>query len=119
MTQGAEELREAVERNAQAVMSGNFAQLMADITPEALAQMMQMAPQGGGGMNFSQMPNISGYEVKDMGPEEDGHVYHVTFTSDAGRATLSSTWKQVLGQWKITAAGVVSIEPAAGNDQAS
>lgn len=118
MTQGTEELREAVERNAQAVVAGNFAQLMADITPEALAQMMQMAPQGGGGMNFAQLPNITGYEVQDMGPEGDGHVYHVTFTSDAGRATLSSTWKQVLGQWKITAAGVVSVEPAAEEGQA-
>ncbi|MGE5597311.1 MAG: hypothetical protein ACM3S1_14900 [Hyphomicrobiales bacterium] len=114
MTSGPGDLREAVERNARAVMEGNFSQLMADITPEAMAQMMQMAPQGGAGMNLAQLPNITGYEIQDMGTEGDGHVYQVTFTSEMGRATLSATWKDVLGQWKITSVGVVSIEPAEG-----
>jgi len=103
-------LREVVERNAEAVMSGNFNQLMADITPEALAQMMQMAPQGGQ-VSLTQMPNITGYEITPVGPEEDSFVYHVTFTSTIGRATAAATWKQVVGQWKITAINVVSLEP--------
>ena len=37
MTSTPEDLRTVVERNAQAVKTGNFMQLMADITPEALA----------------------------------------------------------------------------------
>lgn len=115
MTDGPGDLRAAVERNAQAVMTGNFNQIMADITPEALAQIMQMAPQGGG-MSLAQMPAISGYEIEDIGPAGDGYVYNVTFISEQGRATLSSTWKEVLGQWKITGGALVSVEPEAGAD---
>ena len=109
-------LREAVERNARAVMEGNFSQLMADITPEALAQMMAMAPAGAtpGGMSLAQMPSISGYTIEDLGAEDDGHVYQVRFESPSGSATLAATWKQVVGQWKITAVRVVSIEPSQG-----
>ena len=63
--------REAAERNAQAIMSGNLSQLMADITPEVLAQVMAMGAQAGG-LSPAQMPNIEGYELKDFGPQEDG-----------------------------------------------
>ena len=111
----AEVLREAVERNARAVVEGNFSQLMADITPEALAEMMAMAPAGAGGMSFAQLPSISGYSVEDLGPAAGGgHDYQVRFEAAAGSATVAATWKEVVGQWKITAVRVVGIEPAAG-----
>ena len=105
--------REAVERNAQAVMSGNLTQIMADITPEALAQMMQMGAQAGG-LSPAQMPNIEGYEVEEMGTEGDAERFHVTFRSSAGTATLGTLWKQIMGQWKLTAVDLVSAEPAGG-----
>jgi len=104
-----EGLREVVERNAQAVMTGNFNQLMADITPEALAKVMQMAPQGAQ-PSLTQLPNITGYSIEPIGPDGDAFVYRVTFTSSAGRATAAVTWKQVLGQWKITGLEVISLE---------
>lgn len=113
MSDAPEDLRAAVERNAEALMTGNFNQIMADITPEALAQIMQAAPQAGG-MSLAQMPAISGYEIEDMGATEDGHVFNVTFVSTQGRATLSSTWKQILGQWKIAGGALVSVEPEGG-----
>ena len=104
--------REAVDRNALAVMTGNLAQIMADVTPEALAQMMQMGTQAGG-VSPAQMPNIEGYDLKDFGPQEDGgELFHVTFRSSAGTATLGATWKQLMGQWKIVAVNLVSAEPA-------
>lgn len=103
--------REAVERNAQAVMSGNLTQIMADITPEALAQMMQMGTQAGG-LSPTQMPNIEGYEVAERGAEGDAELFHVTFRSSAGTATLGTSWKQIMGQWKLTAVELVSAEPA-------
>ena len=53
-------LREAVERSANAVMTGNFMQLMSDITPEALAELMKMAP-GAGQFAITAMPAITGY----------------------------------------------------------
>src|SRR5690606_41643245 len=85
-----EGLREAVERNAQAVMTGNFNQLMADITPEALAQMMQMAPQGGP-PSMAQLPSITGYTIEPVGPDGDAFVYKVTFTSDRKSTRLNSS----------------------------
>ncbi|MFN0147702.1 MAG: hypothetical protein ACKVT1_14435 [Dehalococcoidia bacterium] len=104
-------LREVVERNAQAVMTGNFAQIMADITPEALAQMMQQMPQAGQ-MSLTSMPAISGYEIEAVGPSAEAYVYNVIFASAMGTATLVSEWKQLLGQWKISAVKLLSIDPA-------
>lgn len=109
--------REAVERNAAALAAGNLAQILMDITPEALAQVMQMATQQGvnpAGLSLTALPSVSSYEVAEAGKDADSETFHVTFTSDKGTATLSSTWKQVLGQWKIVSLGVVSLEPAAG-----
>ena len=105
--------REAVERNAQAVMSGNLAQIMADITPEALAQMMQLGAAAGG-MSPAAMPNIQGYEVTELPPDGEAQIFHVRFASSIGHATLSTAWKQIMGQWKITTVGLVSVEPADG-----
>ena len=103
--------REAAERNAQAVMTGNLAQLMGDLTPEALTQMLQLAAQSGG-MSPAAMPNIQGYELTELPSGDEGELFHVTFTSPQGQATLAATWKQVMGQWKITAIGIVSAEQA-------
>ncbi len=103
--------REAAERNAQAVMDGNLALIMGDITPEALTQMMQMAAQAGG-LSPAAMPNIEGYEISEMPPEDGGEVFHVQFRSAVGKATLSTTWKEFMGQWKIAAVSLVSADPA-------
>ncbi len=106
--------REAAERNAQAVMTGNLSQVMADITPEALAQMMALGSQAGG-LSPAQMPNIEGYELEEMGGTPDGgQLFHVTFRSSAGTATLGATWKQVMGQWKIAKVDLLSADPAPG-----
>ena len=104
---------EAMERNAQAVMSGNLAQIMADITPEALAQMMQMGAAAGG-MSPASMPNIQGYEVTELPPDGEAQVFQVRFSSSIGNATLSMSWKPIMGQWKITAVALVSVEPTDG-----
>lgn len=106
--------REAAERNAQAVMTGNLSQVMADITPEALTQMMTLGAQAGG-LSPAQMPNIEGYEIAEMGETGDGgQLFQVTFRSSVGTATLGATWKQVMGQWKIAKVELVSAEPAPG-----
>lgn len=109
--------REAAERNAQAVMSGNLSQIMADITPEALTQMMQMA-SAAGGLSPASMPNIESYSIDELPVEGEAHPFNVTFTSAIGNATLGATWKQVMGQWKITAIALVSAEAAPGSGPA-
>jgi hypothetical protein len=102
--------REATERTAQAVMTGNLAQIMADLTPEALGQMMQLGASAGS-LSPASMPNITGFEITEIGPEGDGEVFHIAFTSAAGSATLAATWRQIMGQWKIAAVSLVSAEP--------
>lgn len=120
MTAGSGSAREAVERNARAVMTGNFTQLMADITPEALTRMLAMAakvPQAqgmlmGGVPAAGQLPAITGFDVHDAGASENGDEnYHVTFTSDARTATVASTWRQIMGQWKIVDVNVIAVDP--------
>jgi hypothetical protein len=63
-----------------------------------------------GGLSPAQMPSIEGYDVEDMGAEGDTEVFHITFRSSVGTATLKASWKQVMGQWKITAVSLVSAE---------
>lgn len=92
-------------------MSGNLAQLMADITPDVMAQVMAMGAQAGG-LSPAQMPNIQGYEIEEMGMEGEAEVFQVTFRSNAGTATISATWKQLMGQWKITSVTLISAEAA-------
>ncbi len=111
MTQPAS-AREAAERNARAIMDGNLAQLMADITPDVLGQVMAMGAQAPGGLSPASMPNIQGYEITEKGSEGDAEVFEVAFRSDIGTATISASWKQVMGQWKITAVSLVSAELA-------
>lgn len=103
--------REAAERNAAAIMAGNLSQLMADITPHVMAQVMAMGAQAGG-LSPAQMPNIQGYDIKDFGPDGDVEVFHVTFRSDAGTATIAESWQQLMGQWKITSVSLISAEVA-------
>ncbi len=113
MSNGAGSARDAAERNAQAVMSGNISQVMADITPQALTQMMQMAAANGG-VSPATMPNIQSYAIEDAGATDDGgQKYRVTFTAAEGNATLTATWRQVLNAWKITA---VELESAQRTD---
>ena len=114
MTDGPGTAREAAEKNAQAVMTGNLAEIMGQLTPEALAQMMQLGGQGG--MSPAQMPSISGYDIAEAGADAQSETFHVTFHSPAGKATLSAKWKQLMGQWKIAEIGLVSAEPAEDGD---
>lgn len=90
-----------MERNAQAVMSGNFAQLMSDITPEALGKLMQMMPASGQ-VSLTSLPAITGYDITEADPDGETAVYTVTFHSERGDVTLASHWRQVVGQWKIS-----------------
>ena len=93
-------LCDVVERTANAVMAGNFMALMADITPEALGKLMQMAPNAGQ-MNLAALPQITGYNLEEL-PEVDGQpAWRVTFHAAMGTVTLGTRWKVVLGAWKV------------------
>ena len=93
-------------------MAGNLSQLMADITPEVLMQMMQLG--SGGGLTPQSMPSITGYELTSIGQDDDDEVFHAKFLSAIGSATLSAKWRLVLGQWKIVDIGLVGYERTEG-----
>jgi hypothetical protein len=99
-------------------MSGNLAQVMLDLMPEALGQLMQVgAAMPGGGMGAT--PTIASYEIGEVEDDGEGELFRTTFTSDAGgRATLAVRWKLVLGQWKIAQITLVSMEAPPGEGEA-
>lgn len=104
--------REAAERNAKAVMTGNLAQVMADVTPEALQQLMGLGSSGG--LTPQSMPSITGYALEERPDGGDGELIHVRFDSEAGSATIATRWKEVMGQWKITEVELVSAQESEG-----
>jgi hypothetical protein len=82
---------------------------MADITPEALAKLMQMAPPGGG-PSLASLPAITAYSVEHLEPEADAQRYRATFTSAQATASFITSWKQVAGQWKVVDFSDVQID---------
>lgn len=114
--------REAAERNAQALMAGNMMQLMMDITPEAMAGLMQMGAAAGAaaGVNptafsLTSMPTLTGYELGEPTVVPGGgELIPATFHSALGSITIVSTWKEIAGAWKIAAVTVNNISPATG-----
>jgi hypothetical protein len=112
MTQDAPTAREAAERNAKAVMAGDLTQVMADITPEAMAKLMQLGSQAqaSGAPNPAAMPSIQSYTIEDVGDDDEGSTFRVTFVSAAGKATLETRWQQVMGHWKVVDVALVSAE---------
>lgn len=114
MTQGEApaSAREAAERNAEAVKTGNLAQVMADVTPEALQQLMGLGSSGG--LTPQSMPSITGYAVEEWPDGGEGEMIHVRFDSEAGSATIAARWKEVMGQWRITEVALISAEESEG-----
>lgn len=100
MTQPTETAREAVERNAQALASGQIATVMADITPQALGQLMHLSARAGQ-MSPGQMPADATYVIEERGPDDIGEVFDVRFSSTAGSVALRTTWAAVAGRWKV------------------
>jgi len=112
--------REAAERTAQAIMAGNLARVMNDITPAAFSQVMQLgqAQATAGGAPAPSpfapgtMPSITGYEIEEIESSPESGLFHVTFTSPAGTATLAARWQLIMGLWKIADVGLIEANPA-------
>lgn len=86
----------AVHRTCQAVVAGNLAQVISDLTPEAMGKLMTgQAQLGGGGI-----PQISGYEVRSILPDGEDYLATVVFKG-AQEVGLQARWRRVDGAWKI------------------
>jgi hypothetical protein len=117
MSDGPGTAREAAQRNAEAIATGNLNQVLADITPEVIQKLMQMGAQMSaqlgvqpGAINASSMPSIEHYSVEPAGTSGDDERFETTFTSADGSATVASTWRLIGEQWKIVDVEVLRLE---------
>ena len=97
-------------------MSGDLSQVMADITPEAMAKLMQLGneAQAAGAPTPGSMPSIQSYSLETVEEADESATFRVTFVSATGKATLEAQWQQVMGQWKVTDIALVSAEVTTG-----
>ena len=90
-------VEEAVKQNCQALLIGDLMRVMNDLTPEAMAQVMQ-----GGGGNMGAMPALTSFDIQSHEQQGDDHVFKIKFDGDQSFTALA-TWRDVGGQWKIAA----------------
>ncbi len=93
---------EAMARCCSLIMAGDFFTAMADLTPEAMADAMQL----GAGMTGIPLP-----ETYEIGPPEtvgEDTRFHVLFKSGVREMRAFATWRQIDGTWKIVAIGIES-----------
>ncbi len=96
-------------------MSGDLSQVMADITPEAMAKLMQLGNSvQAGAPTPGSMPSIQSYSLEPVEEGDEHATFRVTFVSATGKATLEAQWQQLMGQWKVTDIGLISAEVTMG-----
>ena len=91
------EVEAAVQRNCEALVSGNYTQIFMDLTPQAMAKFSQMAATQ---MGTGAPPKLTGYTIVGRATEGDEEVYDVRFHGDV-EFGVKAHWKQIDGQWKI------------------
>jgi len=90
-------VEEAVTRNCQALMTGNIAQIFADMTPEAMAKMAQA---GGSGAMTGQLPQLTSYDIVSREQDGDDYLYDVQFHGEPSFG-VKARWRELDGQWKL------------------
>ena len=90
-------VEQAVKENCQALLIGDLMRVMNDLTPEAMAQVMQ-----GGGGSMGAMPALRSFDIQSHDQQGDDHVFKIKFEGDQD-FTAIATWRDVGGQWKIAA----------------
>lgn len=107
-------VEEAVTRNCQALLAGNIAQLFADMTPEAMAKLVQA---GGGQMPMGGvMPTLTGYEVVSRSQDGDDHLYDVQVSGSVNFG-VKTRWREIAGAWKIVDFDGYQLEEREGSGQ--
>jgi hypothetical protein len=89
-------IEEAVTRNCQALMTGNIAQIFADMTPEAMAK---LSAQGGGALSGG-LPQLTSYDVVSRSQDGDDHLYDVQFHGQPSFG-VKARWREIADQWKL------------------
>ena len=92
---------EAMRRVADAILAGDYMTPMAEVTPDAMLQIMQL---GGGMMN---LPSPEAVDVEPLPAADGQHPFRVTFRAGDQSLSATVTWGDVEGFWRITAIGDV------------
>jgi len=85
---------EFMRSHADKASSGRIAEILGDLTPEAMSQVMPLMADG---------PNPpTGNTVVPRGRDGDDYVFDVTYTGDSDKVTSMREWvRQVDGAWRI------------------
>jgi hypothetical protein len=103
-------VEEVVTRNCEALVAGNFAQIFADMTPEAMAKLSQLA---GAQATAGTMPRLTGYVIKTRERVGDDHVYDVQFQGDVIFG-VRGRWRAIDEQWKLVDFDAYQVEMPGG-----
>lgn len=86
--------QEFMQGHADKACAGKIAEIMADLTPDALGQ---LGPLMVGGPNPAKANSVT--VVSQSG---DDHIFDVTYTGDGdAKASMRETVRQIDGTWKI------------------
>jgi hypothetical protein len=85
---------EFMRDHAEKASTGRIAEIMGDLTPDAMAQLGPLvagAPQP-----------FNGNDVKTVREDGDDHIFDVTYTSNGTTAvSMRETVREVDGKWRI------------------
>lgn len=94
-------LEDAVTRNSQALLTGNYAQIFADMTPEAMAKLATLGgANGAAAMAGGTLPQLTSYDIVSRTRDGEDHVYDVQFHGTPSFG-VKARWRQITGQWKL------------------
>jgi hypothetical protein len=85
--------QEFIQLHADNVVAQNMGEVMKDLTPEALQQVMAL---------MATMPNpVTGSSIVARGQQGEDQVFDVTYSGDSGSVALRDSVRQIDGNWKI------------------
>ena len=87
----------------EAILQGDFMTAMADLSPEAMAEAMNLAA------GFSNVPMPQSYVIDSEDVVDDGHVFKLHFNAAQRELRATVGWALVDGAWKITTIQVDSV----------
>lgn len=87
-------VEEAINENLDAIISGNFGRVMADLSPEAMMAM------GSGASGMQMGAAFSGYQIHSHTQDGEDHVFVVELQGDQP-VKLEARWREMMGAWKI------------------
>ncbi len=96
------DLQSAADQFAKDLIAQNIAGLMVAFTPEGMGKAMAMQAQAAG----QPQATPSGFEVNVLAQNGEDHIVDLVMKTSEGDRTISTTWRDVAGAWKVHDIGV-------------